>query len=64
MLNRGLGLEKAENTVFGFKTHKVHMCWDEWAMEGPSPPLSQHSLSCRVVLYWCCLPPVGGARGK
>ena len=64
MLNRGFDLERAENMVFGFKTHKVHMCWDEWAMEGLLHPISHHSLSCRVVLYWCCLPCVGGARGK
>ena len=50
MLNRGLGLEKAENMVFGFKTHKVHMCWDEWAMEGLLHP--SLNTVCRVVL--CC----------
>ena len=60
MLNRGLGLEKAENMVFGFKTHKVHMCWDEWAMEELPHPLStQFVVLCCVVLVlsplcWRC----------
>jgi hypothetical protein len=50
MLTRGLGLEKAENMVFGFKTHKVHMCWDEWAMEVLLHP-SLNTVCCVVL---CC----------
>jgi hypothetical protein len=64
MLNRGLGLEKAENMVIGFKHTKYTCVGMSGGMEGvPHPFLDT---ICRVVL--CCTgvvsPCVGGARGK